>query len=253
MKLLVLLAALLTTLAATPPTPKPAPRKPAAAASPAALLRKFNLAPLWLVSARPAEAQTMLGCMGEQYRPFDLVYEQVVRDGKNPALYHVRGKSRERDRLLPFSGTITLSAIRKVKPQYVSESFKALGHYQASGRFRLTESAAEEGAGCFTGTLSVTFSQTPTGVAYLPGRQFWWASGVPGEGSTFTSTWASAAHPKTIKLVWASNFMNIAGTVLQDFSLGERGPSINRKYTRVGWQKFWDNEEWWAEAGEPTL
>ncbi|MCB2408631.1 hypothetical protein [Hymenobacter lucidus] len=253
MKLLVLLAFLLTTLAAAGPAPKPAPRKPAATASSAALLRKFNLAPLWLVSARPAEAQTMLGCMGPQYRPFNLVFEKVQRDSKNPALYHVEGKSRERERLLPFSGTITLSAIKKVKSQYVSETAKPQAQYQASGRFRLTESATEEGAGVFTGTLTVTFSQTPTGVAYLPGRQFWWSPGGGGEGSTFTSTWSSAAHPQPIKLVWASNFMNIANTVMENFSLGERGPHINPKYSRVGWQNFWDNEEWWADAEEPAL
>ncbi|TGE16443.1 hypothetical protein [Hymenobacter elongatus] len=254
MKLLVLLAALLTTLAAAVPAPRPTTRKPASsAASPAVLLRKFDLAPLWLVSARPAEAQTMLGYMGPHYRPFNLVFEKVWRDSKNPGLYHVQGKSRERERLLPFSGTITLKSLKKVKAPYQSESFKALGHYQASGSFRLVESPAEEGAGTFTGTLLVAFSQTPQGIAYQPGRIHWWTEGEAGEGSKFTSTWNSVAHPAAIKLLWASNFMGIANTVLQDFSLGERGPSINRKYTRVGWQKFWDNEEWWAEAEEPAL
>ncbi|MCB2379524.1 hypothetical protein LGH70_18145 [Hymenobacter sp. BT635] len=245
MKLL-LLPVLLASLLATPPTPtlKPAARKAPAAASSATLVRRLNLASLWLVSAREAEAQTMLGCMGPQYRPFDLVYEKVVRDGKNPALYHVQGKSRERERILPFRGTITVTSLRKVK---------APVHYRAVGRFRLAEIGQEEGAGTFAGTFTATFSQTPQGLAYLPGRTYWWAEGPAGEGTTFTSTWTSPTHPQPLKLVWASNFMNIADSIMDGFSVGERGPGINRKYARVGWSRFWENDEWWVEEPGPVL
>ncbi|PJJ60735.1 hypothetical protein [Hymenobacter chitinivorans] len=250
-----LLLTLLFGLASPPPTP---PARTAAAPAPAhaaTLFRRFNLASLWLVSARPAEAQTMLGCMGPQYRPFNLVFEKVRRDAKNPALYHVQGKSRERERILPFSGTITLTSLKKVNiPTYTGkEQFKSLGHYQANGHFRFVENAAEEGAGTFTGQLAISFSRTANGLAYRPKQSYWWDEGSAGEGSKFTSIWTSPAHPAAIKLVWASNFMEIAGSVMERFNIGERGPNINRKYRQVGWSSFWENEEWWAQDEEPAL
>ncbi|TGE28320.1 hypothetical protein [Hymenobacter metallicola] len=254
MKFLVLLFLLGTATAGNPSTrpARTAPRSSSVASAPA-VLRKFNLAPLWLVSAKPAEAQTMLGCMGPQYRPFDLVYEKVMRDSKNPAVYHVQGKSRERERLLPFSGTITVVALKKVTYGNSALASKAPAHYQATGRFRLTESAQQEGAGTFTGTFTTTFSHTPEGLSYMPGRPYWWTEGPAGEGSTFTSTWTSAMHPQPVKLVWASNFMNIVDSVISGFSVGERGPGITRKYARVGWSRYWENDEWWVEAEGPVL
>ncbi|TYZ14490.1 hypothetical protein FY528_01825 [Hymenobacter lutimineralis] len=255
MKLLLMLVALVAATAAAPPakSPKAAPVRTKTAASSQSLFRQFNLAPLWHLHAKKAEAQTMLGCMGPQYRRLDIVYKQVRRDGKNPTVYHVEGKSRERERIMPFRGTITLTSIRKVKPEVRASDFKALAHYKVTGRFRLTESPAEEGAGVFTGTLAMTFSHTAAGLAYMPARGEEFGFMTPGEGATFTSQWASAAHPQPVKIVWASNFMDIAHTVMDRFYIGDRGMHINPKYARVGWNRYWENEEWWAEAEEPVL
>ncbi|MCR5889772.1 hypothetical protein LRS06_18760 [Hymenobacter sp. J193] len=255
MKLLLMLVALLAAAAGSPPlkSSKTAPahaRKPASSQS---LFRQFNLTPLWHLHAKRAEAQVMLGCMGAQYRRLELVYQKVRRDGKNPALYHVEGKSRERERIMPFRGTITLTTIRKVSSDVRVPGFKALGHYEVAGRFRLTESPAEAGAGVFTGTLSMAFSHTAGGLAYMPAQEEEFGFRSRGEGATFTSQWTSAAHPKPIKIVWASNFMDIAYTVMDQFYIGDRGMHINPKYARAGWNRYWENDEWWAEAKEPVL
>ncbi|UOQ71237.1 hypothetical protein [Hymenobacter cellulosilyticus] len=180
MNLLTLLLMLPIGATTNPSAPPPAVRKPAPASS-ATLFRKFNLAPLWLVSARPAEAQTMLGCMGPQYRPVDVVFEKVRRDAKNPARYYVEGKTRERERLLSFSGTITLSSVQKVKAPYPLASFQASAHYRATGSFRLVEDRAEEAAGVFSGSVVVTFSQTPAGPAYQPSSAYWWTGASIGK------------------------------------------------------------------------
>ncbi|UOQ71236.1 hypothetical protein [Hymenobacter cellulosilyticus] len=47
--------------------------------------------------------------------------------------------------------------------------------------------------------------------------------------------------------------MNIADDVMDHFNLWDRGPHINSKYTRVGWSSYWQNDEWWVEAGTPVL
>ncbi|MBG8553852.1 hypothetical protein [Hymenobacter guriensis] len=255
MKLLLMLAALAAAAAGSPPakSSKAIPARASTAASSRTLFRQFNLTPLWQLHAKKVEAQVMLGCMGAQYRRLELVYEKVRRDGRNPALYYVEGKSRERERILPFRGTITLTAIRKVNPDVRVPGFKALGHYEVKGQFRLTESPAEEGAGVFTGTLAMTFSHKAGGVAYMPAQEEEFGFRSRGEGTTFTSQWTSVAHPKPIKIVWASNFMDIAYTVMDQFYIGDRGMHINPKYARAGWNRYWENDEWWAEAEEPVL
>ncbi|GAA3994105.1 hypothetical protein GCM10022408_00360 [Hymenobacter fastidiosus] len=251
MKLLLLLLVLSAAVRATPPTKlsRPAARKPAVALSSPVFFRQHNLAPLWALNAQSGQPQVLIGCMGPQYRRLELVYERVRRDSKNRQLYHVWGQSRERERIMPFRGTILLTAVKKVRPQHPAEDFRALAHYQAAGRFRFREDPAGEGSGQLSGTLTMTFSRVAGGLAYMPGQSGGWDYPMPGEGSRFTSTWTSAAHPEPVKLVWATNFMDIANTVIERFLIGDRGVHINPKYARLGWSRYWENDEWWAEAG----
>ncbi|MCC2546378.1 hypothetical protein LJY25_07970 [Hymenobacter sp. BT175] len=255
MKLLLMLVVLFSTAAGTPPaisTKQPA-RKPVAAAS-ASLVSRFDLAPLWsLHGDGEAEARVMLGYLGPQYRRLELVFQKVRRDRKNPAVYHVAGKTRERERILPFTGTITLTSMRKVRVPKGCNCAREWNHYQATGRFRLTESAAVEGSGTFSGTLTMMFSRTPNGVAYLPAyKDDWGYTEGKGEGTTFTSTWRNPESKKPLNLLWASNFMEIAPTVMENFYAGDRGMHINPRYARMGWNRYWENEEWWADD-EPIM
>jgi hypothetical protein len=253
MKLLLLLVALGAT-APAPSAPKARPtNRHAPAVSAATFFRQHNLASLWRLNAESGQPLVLLGCMGTQYRRLELVYESVRRDAHNPQLYHVRGKSRERDRIMPFTGTILLTTVKKVRVTDPPSGFRALAHYQAAGRFRLREAPAEEGSGTLTGTLTMTFSRTAAGLAYMPGQSTEWDYPVPGEGTKFTSTWTSASHPEPIQLVWATNFIDIADSVIERFHIGDRGVHINPKYARMGWSRYWENDEWWAEAEEPLL
>jgi len=41
-----------------------------------------------------------------------------------------------------------------------------------------------------------------------------------------------------------------ANDILEDFSFGEREIEINKKYRALGWDNYWENEEWWNDEGD---
>jgi hypothetical protein len=40
--------------------------------------------------------------------------------------------------------------------------------------------------------------------------------------------------------------------IFRDFIIGERDMDFNPKYAKLGWNSYWENEEWWAEPGKVT-
>jgi hypothetical protein len=38
-----------------------------------------------------------------------------------------------------------------------------------------------------------------------------------------------------------------ANDILADFSYGERDIQINEKYVHLGWDNYWEQDEWWVD------
>jgi hypothetical protein len=75
-----------------------------------------------------------------------------------------------------------------------------------------------------------------------------------GGGYTMEGTWASYTKKDMVKpFILADDFFAIANGILKDFSYGEREVEINEKYRSLGWQSFWENDEWWREAEKPKM
>jgi len=49
-------------------------------------------------------------------------------------------------------------------------------------------------------------------------------------------------------VLWSRDLFRFANDILQDFSYGEREIEINPKYRNLGWDNFWDGEEWWHDS-----
>jgi hypothetical protein len=45
----------------------------------------------------------------------------------------------------------------------------------------------------------------------------------------------------------------ISRDIVPDFNIGERGFMLNPKYAHLGWDKYWQNDEWWADSPQPSL
>ena len=39
-----------------------------------------------------------------------------------------------------------------------------------------------------------------------------------------------------------------ANNILADFSYGERDIQINEKYVHLGWDNYWEQDEWWVDS-----
>ena len=66
-----------------------------------------------------------------------------------------------------------------------------------------------------------------------------------------TCSRSPAGHPE--RVVWAANFGPLGSTILAGFGPGGRSLEVAPRYRKYGWDKYWENDEWWSEAAAPTL
>ncbi|RAK70388.1 hypothetical protein [Hymenobacter edaphi] len=238
---------------------KPAPEAPAAPALPAeqlAVLRELDLAPLLLPASYedeggPQAGQAMNGFFGSDHYRIEFVFTRVERDAHNPALYHIRGKDRYKKRVSPLEGTIELTQLRPLKPLKDYPNSDMTAAYAGTGRFELREGAEGNGSGVFRGKFAVDFGRGSEQKLELATWGFTEESmAARRAGSRFEGQWISNQTRKTKPVLWAdgNGLFAIAQDVFADFNVGERGPEINEKYARLGWNTYWENDEWWAET-----
>jgi hypothetical protein len=236
-----------------PPAARVAELTPAARA----VLQAADLAPLFLPGAdadspeESAAGQAMNGFFGAEHRRIELVFLQVTRDAANPGLYHVQGKDRFKKRITPFEGTLQLQHVKPLKPLEGNPNEDLLKAYAATGQFELRETGAGSGLGVFRGRVALDFGLTDSNKAVLA---FWGfdkeSTAAKGAGSRFEGQWTSQRTGEQKPVLWAdgAGLFDIAQDIFADFNVGERGPAINPKYARLGWENYWENDEWWAET-----
>ncbi|RTQ51680.1 hypothetical protein EJV47_07745 [Hymenobacter gummosus] len=227
----------------------------AAALSPAAAQAFFaghDLKTLWLPGQQEEEggwgssgygpAPSQNGFFGADHYRIEFAITSVERDAKRPQVYHVRGKNRYKKRITPFSGTITL---QQVLPGQASTDTNTDATYTFKGQFELREDAAVAGHGVFKGTLSADAVINAAGKVQLG-----WVenSATKGCGYKFEGQWVSAQTGAVKPVLWGNNLNAVARLVFSDFMVGERMPHVNPKYAKLGWNRIWDNDEWWADA-----
>ena len=233
-----------------------------------ALLGKYNLAVLF--RDRDAESaaiafQPQAGCFGTSGHLLEMAFLQVRRDSLQPTIYWVQGKSRFKRIITQFSGSIQLNRIVK-QPKYSVDSsewmgysdysyYKKLPAYTASGTFVLHEKAAQPNAGVFRGTVAIDFACEANGSVE---RQCLTTRTPTQMGELkFAGTWRSNTSGQLQPVMWLGDFIGYQGAgAMQDLLLtnvGGRGSHLNPKYTHLGWDKAWENDEWWADSPKPTL
>lgn len=74
-----------------------------------------------------------------------------------------------------------------------------------------------------------------------------------GAGLLYVGQWVSYQSKISKPLLLSGNVFITAPAALSNFSIGERDPSFNPKYARLGWNDYWANDEWWADSPKPNL
>ncbi|MBK9489131.1 MAG: hypothetical protein IPO07_10230 [Haliscomenobacter sp.] len=122
--------------------------------------------------------------------------------------------------------------------------------YSANGKFTLAEDSLKKYSGRFTGKMQMDFAsydKAPT--------EIWFFSETPNQGSgiRYDGLWTSYKTGKSKPVIWSKDLFRFANDILEEFSIGERDVEINEKYRKLGWDNFWENEEWWAASKKVTM
>jgi len=222
------------------------------------LLQAYNLADLWRgcdPEARDSTASVLDGFFGPDHYRISFVFTQVLRDNADPSLFHVSGKNRYKQQVTPFNGVLRVTKLADLEHRYldlVPEDSLTQG-YTATASFTLQESAATSNAGKFIGTGILDFYLIPpskVGYAQIMGGE---DGPARGQGLLFKGHWTSSKTGQEKELLVARDVFSIAPDVLKNFAIGERDATINPKYAKLGWDKYWENDEWWAETSKSSL
>jgi hypothetical protein len=192
------------------------------------------------------------GFYGEDRYRIEYLFESSKRDEKDPTLIHVKGRNRYKKTITPFAGTIKITQLSEfTDPNIDTAEINGMNVrklYAAQGEFELKEDAIGNTSGVFKGKLKMEFY---TRKDEYPTDLWFYSEQLPsgGGGYRMDGTWTSYTNPNLVKpVILAYDLFRFANDILKDFSMGEREVEINEKYHSLGWETYWENDEWWHEA-----
>jgi hypothetical protein len=191
------------------------------------------------------------GFFGKDNYRIQFYFTNAKRDSLNSNKYWIEGKSNFKETIRSFKGSIVFDSISVFKDpslmaeiQY-DEYLKHRALYEAKGKFKFLEDSTEKSTGKFEGDIYIDFATKDKGETIL-----WYYTTKTkslGAGYKADGYWTSYASGKSKPLVFAKDLFIFANSILKDFSFGERSVEINEKYRNLGWQDFWEPNEWWIE------
>jgi hypothetical protein len=197
------------------------------------------------------------GFYGEDRYRIEYLFESAKRDDKDPTVIHVTGRNRYKKTITPFAGTIKITQLSEFTDPNLDTAEVNGMHvrtmYAAQGEFELKEAAVGNTSGVFKGKLKMEFN---TRTDEYPIDFWFYSQQLPsgGGGYRMDGTWTSYSNPSLVKpVILAYDLFRFANDILKDFSIGEREVEINEKYRSLGWDSYWENDEWWNEAEKPKM
>lgn len=192
------------------------------------------------------------GFFGTDHYRIQFYFSKVWKDSLNPLVYHLVGKSKFKENIAPFAGTIVLEkAMKFTDPKvnvdeftYDKDSLKS--SYSLVGKLQFEEDKKLNHAGVFAGDFKME-------IAYMAsGERFLWhfspSIGSKGAGYASAGNWQQYGKPNVKPFVFGKDIFMFANDILADFSYGERDIQINEKYVHLGWDNYWEQDEWWIDA-----
>ena len=204
------------------------------------------------------------GFFGDDRYRIEFMFTEVKKDATNPNIYIVKGKNRHKKVITAFEGTYTFTEVKKFDDKYISmelvpeeemdvESGKEVKQepkFALKGNFILNEDPKLiNTSGVFRGTMTADVHEIDNEEQKTKEMQLWFFSKDKNTGYRCDGTWAAYKNPtKTKPVIYAADIYTFGNDILKDFSMGERDVQINEKYRNLGWDDFYDGEEWWNES-----
>lgn len=222
-------------------------------------IKSFNLSKLWLPGkihdiGSGTEQSTIdtepLGFIGDNYQRFYIHYTSVVKDKANPYKYLIKGKTKVKDNICSFSGTITI-----IKADLFNESDDQQYREGAvTCSVILNEDNSQTGSGEIIGTLITNWCLDKQGRIYY--------DSINSEADGFNNNqceadWTSYKTHKSKKCNWGDFRIPASG----DLDTGAGEFYVNEKYLNNGWGNYMmslqngkpgyaeavaeENKKWW--------
>ena len=242
-----------------------------------AFLRDYDLSELWQGDVQHRPSPALEGFFGPDHYRLTMVITEAHRDARSPATYLVRGKCRYRKNIRVFTGTLTIRQLANAEPYYspqdnsfdlpASTDTGAAGaqawqnryeaklsqtaFYTLRAQVQLVE-ALTENSGVFEGEANLNFYVLPSRkVGFAGAPALTEADPTRGTSLLLRGARRNVTTHQVKQFVVADDVFAAAPDVYKDFGVGERGQNINPKYKKLGWDTYWQNDEWWADAPKP--
>lgn len=231
-KFLILSLTLSLTLAACGQTPK--------SVDYFAAIKKHDLSKLWrsdsiYIEGGPEKIEfpEPIGYIDDNYQRFYIHYITITKSKDNPYQYKVFGKTKVKDNICSFNGTITVRKAMLYKesddPRYKQGSVICdVVFYEDSTQFS---------SGVIKGTLTSEFYLDKKGKLHYDALVF----GADGfSNNECRATWTSYKTGKSKKCNWGDFRIPDSG----DFDIGAGEFSVADKYVKNGWENYrlaWNN------------
>jgi hypothetical protein len=168
-----------------------------------------------------------IGFIGTNYERFYIHYISVVRDLANPYRYIIQGKTRVKDHICSFTGTITVVKAKLFK-QSDDPRYKQ-GELVCKVDFR--EDSTQNGSGHIQGMLTTNF--------YLDKKHTIHYDTIDAVGDGYANNqceaiWTSYKTHQSKVCNWGDFRMPNCG----DLDQGVGDVSINEKYIHNGWENY---------------
>ena len=197
---------------------------------------KANLATLWhapkiyFVGAPEPwdDFPEPLGFIGENYQRFYIHYTSVVKDAQNPYLYNVQGKTRVRNNICTFTGSILVKQAKRYLEPHSEYPKYQYGYLICEVNFK--EDSKQPGSGTIKGKLSTNWYLNEHG-------QFAYDTLIPADGfdnNQCVARWTPYKGGISKVCNWGDFKIPQAGGL--DFSVSEF--MVNKKYEKNGWQNY---------------
>lgn len=199
-----------------------------------ASIAKYDVSKLWRADSTLDQEEGKyfpfpepLGFIGSDYQRFYIHYISVRKSNESPYRYIVTGKTRVRDNICSFTGTITITqAVLSKTTDYAPYKQGSL-----SCTIHFYEDSTQKGSGWFEGNLSSDFCLDKKG------RLYYDAISIVADGysnNQCTATWRSYKNAITKKCNWGD--FRIPESLELDKGAGVF--VVDEKYIRSGWESY---------------
>jgi hypothetical protein len=170
-----------------------------------------------------------IGYFGNGYQRIFIHFISVVQNKDNPLEYFVYGKSKLKDNVSSFQGTITISKIN----EYIRHEYPEFSHGEIKGTYNFYEDPKNNGSGKFEGTFSSNWLLDKDGKIEYDAMML----GADGySNNQFNGVWISYSSNNEYVCNWGDYRIPNSGDL--DVGAGEFFP--NETYHSKGWKTYDD-------------